>query len=74
MKEYGTRLNPETRREAPMFKAMLGPLSRARFFKYWHLPFRAGLRMDGKAVFRASTPPIKPQRDYRPKINRPVRA
>lgn len=49
-------------------------LSRGRFFKYWHLPKRAGLRMDGRVLFRASTPPMRPQRDYRPKINRPVRA
>lgn len=55
----------------------LGPsawLARSRFFKYWNMPRNAGLGMDGKARFRAGTPPIKPQRDYRPKINRPVRA
>jgi hypothetical protein len=47
---------------------------RLKFFKYWTLPKRAGLRMNGRVLFRAITPPVRPQRDYRPKINRPVRA
>lgn len=47
-------------------------LSRARFFKYWQKP-RTGIRMCGKAHFRGDRPNIKPPRDYRPKINRPVR-
>jgi hypothetical protein len=44
-----------------------------RSFRLVKIP-RCGLRMSGRAHVRAERHPIKMQREYRPKINRPVRA